>query len=126
MKKEATPTASESSQQVASETNKQSSSNPKQLIEQHPIQDTPFTAVKWSDTSGDQWIVALGQFRLSGPLPTKEAAAAYAQSPTWELIMAVINALIVDHEMQKQLKATIEKQQTQKNDERLNGSMKTF
>lgn len=111
MKKNQTHTDSENSQQDADGAIKQSYSNGKMLVEKYGIENTPFQAIKWKDERGEQWILALQQYRLTPSLPSQEAAEHLALNPTWELYMAVMNAMIKEHELSKQLEETIKLQQ---------------
>lgn len=71
------------------ETTKQNSSE-QSLIEQHPIEGTPFTAVK----ANDIWFLALGKYRIGEPLPTKEAVIEDAKDASWYRIMTVMNVVV--------------------------------
>lgn len=83
-----------------------SNSNSKQLLEQVPINDTPFTAIRMED----KWFLALGKYRLTNQLGSLEECKAEAQDASWIRIMQIMKIVIQEHEAEKQLNETITKQ----------------
>lgn len=71
----------------------------KQLVEQHPIKDTPFSAVKFED----KWFLTLGKYRLTNQLNSKKECETEAKDASWIRIMQVIKIVIQEHETEKEL-----------------------
>lgn len=71
----------------------------KQLVEHHPIKDTPFSAVKFED----KWFLTLGKYRLTNQLQSKKACEEEAKDASWIRIMQVIKIVIQEHEAEKEL-----------------------
>lgn len=61
-----------------------------QLLEQHKIEDTPFTIIKY----GDKWFLTMGKYRLTEPSKDRETIEAQINDVSWNRIMQVIMATI--------------------------------
>jgi len=72
-------------------------SGSRQLLEQVPIEDTPFTAVKLDD----KWFLTLGKYRLSEVMPSLEMVKEDAKDASWNRIMQIILIMIKENEQQK-------------------------
>ena len=68
------------------------SSTTDQLVEQIPIQDTPFTAVRLDK----KWFLAIGKYRLTEPTDKYEAVEAEVVNSTWDLLARVINVFTIE------------------------------
>lgn len=91
-------------------------SNSSQLVEQEPIENTPFKVVG-NENYG--YFVALGNKRLTEPQPTKDEAIAHLtdHKKWWQIILNLIITLVPDvlHVLgQEQLKHTTETTNTEK------------
>lgn len=64
--------------------------DPKQLVQMHAIEDTPFTVVKYDNA----WFVTMGKYRLSEPMPTRGMAEEDAKSSSWNRVMQVMQIMI--------------------------------
>lgn len=93
----------------AKETDK-AESNSDKIIEQFPIKDTPFTIVK----HGEWWFLTLGKYRLTNQLNTRKEAEAEVHDASWIRMMQIIKIVIMEHEEEKQLNETIERQKKDK------------
>ena len=82
------------------ETDKQNSSY--ELIEQKPINETPFTAVRVDE----KWFLALGKYRLTEPLPSEEACLEEAKDSSWLRLMQIVKIVILEHEQDKKSELT--------------------
>ena len=51
-----------------------------QLLEQHKVDDTPFTLVKYND----KWFLTMGKYRLTEPTPTREETESQVHDVTWK------------------------------------------
>lgn len=71
----------------------------KQLLEQYPIKDTPFTAVKFED----KWFLTMGKYRLTEKLNSKKECEEAAKDASWIRIMQIIKIVIQEHEAEKEL-----------------------
>lgn len=90
-----------SSTNVEKTTNKEYGDE-RQLFEQVPIHDTPYTAVKMED----KWFLTLGKYRLTNQLGSLEECKAEATDASWNRIMQVIQIMI--EENNNALKAEIQ------------------
>lgn len=77
-----------------------------QLVERIPLHP-PFVAMKYKE----EWYVTMGKYTLGGPFKTFEEAKTDSTDSSWLRILAIMKAVIYDHEEEKQLKTTINKQQ---------------
>ena len=57
-----------------------------QIVEQHKVENTPFTIVK-VDT---QWFLTMGKYRLTEPTPTREETEAQVHDVTWNRLVQVM------------------------------------
>lgn len=73
-------------------------SNPRELLEQIPIEDTPFIALRIDD----KWYLTLGKYRLTKELPTLEAVQEETKNTTWMRIMQIIQIMINEHQIKEQ------------------------
>lgn len=60
------------------------------LFEQIKVEGTPFTAVRYDN----EWFLALGKYRLTQKLKSKEAVEEEADKFHWDRIMQVIQIMI--------------------------------
>lgn len=65
-----------------------SKSNSK-IIDQQPIEGTPFLAVKY----GDQYFLALGKYRLTEPLPSLEACIEETKDTSWMRLLQIMRVV---------------------------------
>lgn len=82
----------------------------KEMVEYQMIEDTPFTAVRFNQ----KWYLCFGKYRLTNAIDTKEKCIEEAKDTSWERLMAIIKAMLIDHDEEKQLQRTIEQQQQSK------------
>lgn len=94
-----------SSNGSAEETPKQES-NSKQLIEQHVLSGTPFTVIKVDE----HWFLAIGKYRLTNQLNTRAEAEAEVHDTSWIRIMQIMKIVCLEHDAEKQLEKTIDRQ----------------
>lgn len=82
-----------------------------QLIEQHPVPETPFTIIKYAD----KWFLSMGKYRLTEPAQTREEIENLINDTSWNRITQVIMTIV--EEMITPLTQQIEilKQQINKN-----------
>lgn len=80
----------EQSTGTASQENKNKSNSGEQLVEQHAIPNTPFTAIKYDS----KWYLTMGKYRLTKELPTKEKAIYESKNASWNRLMQVIQIMI--------------------------------
>lgn len=88
-----------------------SQSDSKQLVEQHKIEGTPFTAIKFQE----RWFLTLGKYRLTNQLGSIEECKAEAEDASWTRIMQVMKIMIEENETEKKLEATIAEQKIKLN-----------
>ena len=75
--------------------------NENQLVQQIPIEGTPFTAVKLED----YWFLTMGKYRLTEKLKSLEECKEEAKDASWYRIMQIINIMIKENkEQEEQLK----------------------
>lgn len=90
----------------------------KQLLEQHRIANTPFTAVKFED----KWFLTMGKYRLTEPLKSKHECEQEAKDASWNRLMAIMKIVIMEHEAEKELVSNLKtKDETFKNQKDFNG-----
>lgn len=70
--------------------NKNNSNSGEQLVEQIPIKDTPFTALKFDG----KWYLAMGKYRLTHELNNYQACVREAKDASWNRILQVIQIMI--------------------------------
>lgn len=61
-----------------------------ELLEQHKVQDTPFTIVKY----GEQWFLTMGKYRLTEPSKSREIIEQQINDVSWDRIMQVMMVTI--------------------------------
>jgi len=61
-----------------------------ELLEKVPIEDTPFTAIRFEN----KWFLTMGKYRLTEPVDTLEAVQIDAQRADWYRVMQIINLMI--------------------------------
>lgn len=69
----------------------------KEMLEQVPIEGTPFTAVRLDD----KWFLTMGKYRLTNELKTLEECKQEAKDASWHRIMQIMNIVIIEHEQAK-------------------------
>lgn len=74
------------------------SSSGEQLVEQHPIKNTPFTALKYDG----KWYLTMGKYRLTKELQTKEKCIYESKNASWNRLMQVIQIMIDNNTETKQ------------------------
>ena len=89
---------SDTSNGNANETDKQNSSDDRQLVEMHRIANTPFTAVK----ANDEWFLIMGKYRLSEKLESKEACEEMVKDTSWDMLMRIMHIIVEDYHQQKE------------------------
>lgn len=74
-------------------------------MEQHPIANTPFTALKYDG----KWYLTMGKYRLTKELQNKEKCIYESKNASWNRLMQVIQIMIDNnHENQKNSQKTNE------------------
>lgn len=68
-------------QQDAKET-----SNSSELMETEKIEGTPFTIIRWDE----QYFLSMGQYRLTEPLPNKQAVLDHIDNNIWDIVLQMI------------------------------------
>lgn len=89
-----------------------SESNSDELVQRIPIEDTPFTAIKFDD----KWFLTMGKYRLTDPVDTLEGVKEDAQRADWARVMQIMQIMIDENENKKataQLNAAIENKSIQ-------------
>lgn len=81
-------------------------SNSEQLVEQIKLSGTPFTIVRIED----KWFLTIGKYRLTNQLNTREEAEAEVHDATWDRMMQIMKIMILEHEDEKKLGETLERQ----------------
>ena len=79
-------TLNESSSNYTDPDNNKESGEKEQLLEQHKVENTPFTIIKY----GDHWFLAMGKYRLTEPAPTREEIEAQVHDVSWNRLMQII------------------------------------
>lgn len=79
-----------SSSTNADQQHNNNSNSERQLLTKKPIEDTPFTAVKFDD----KWFLTMGKYRLTEPINSEEEVTKEAYSTTWHRIMQIIQIMI--------------------------------
>lgn len=92
----------------AEPTHKQES-NSNKIVEQFPLSGTPFTVVKIDE----HWFLTIGKYRLTNQLGSREEAEAEVNDASWIRMMQIIKIVILEHEEEKRLETTVEKQTEQ-------------
>lgn len=71
--------------------------NQEQIVQQWPVEGTPFTTWKYKD----EYFLSLGKYRLSEHFKTKEEADEDAKDASWERIMQIIKIMIQEHDTEQ-------------------------
>lgn len=79
-----------------------SNSKSKEMVEQQPIDGTPFTAVRVDE----DWFLTMGKYRLTEKLKTIAECVEEAKDASWWRIMQIMNIMIKEHEENKTLERT--------------------
>lgn len=74
-----------------------STGNENQILEQKPIEGTPFTAVRHLD----KWFLTMGKYRLTGKLNSFDECVEQSKDASWYRIMQIINIMIMEHDHEK-------------------------
>lgn len=80
-----------------------SRSESEQLIEQIPVEGTPFTVVKVED----KWFLAMGKYRLTEPMESKAQALGAAEDKSWFRIIQIIMIIIKQDKQDEKDIATV-------------------
>lgn len=105
-----TETIAKTIEKSANETTNTNSNSEKLLIEQKPIHDTPFTAVK----TDDKWFLTMGKYRLTNELSGFNECVGEAHTTNWHRIMQVIQIMITENSnLEHQLQEATKKIQEQ-------------
>lgn len=78
-----------------------------QLLEQHKVEDTPFTIIKY----GEQWFLTMGKYRLTEPSKSREIIEEQINDVSWNRIMQVIMVTIEEQIIPLKTEIEILKQQ---------------
>lgn len=82
--------------------------NPKEIIEEHDIKDTPFKAVK----NNNEWFLALGRYKLTKSLKTRKEVEESAEDTSWHRLLQIIQIMIEANEERKKQEQLIEEFKT--------------
>lgn len=67
--------------------------NAEQLLERHPIENTPFQAVRYED----EWYLLMGKYRLTEGLETLEDVISEAGNTSWNRLLAIMHIMIKEY-----------------------------
>lgn len=85
-------------------------SNSNELIERVPIEDTPFTAIRYDN----KWFLTMGKYRLTEPTDSLEQIQEDAQRADWARVMQIMQIMIDENNTaQKHQRAKEEVEQMQ-------------
>lgn len=92
-------------------TDKQNFSENEEMIERKPINETPFTAVKYDG----KWFVMMGRYKMSEDLGSEEACIEDAKDASWHRIMQVMGVMIEEYDRRESTKKLAKDLETVKN-----------
>lgn len=69
----------------------------KELIQQTPVEDTPFTMVKYED----KYFLTMGKYRLTEPMENESEVRKHLSTHKWEITLQLIDIMITMKEESK-------------------------